>query len=286
MEHFNRKFTKILELLSVRKICRLFIVFLWFSRSFSFEDEVRKLQETQALIIHVVSEDFLKQITTDHSSMIMEGCKISSWQILPHVRQQTKVDEEAKSKSNCLYLFSSGLFQEIDCGYGQIEMEGWSTCSFWYKLGFVLARRRQTLLLYNEYVVYNTGQIQLESILRVNFQHKYRWISSFIFLLSIEIFSKQKPNWIILHFFILFLLFLIYHSYSITFTINNLFPLRFILYVQVKEMISLAKTFRPIENWMWWVEACFCLLVDFISSLLFGFGLGVLMFDRISSILF
>jgi hypothetical protein len=29
----------------------------------------------------------------------MEKCKISSWGILPHIRQQPKADEEAKIKS-------------------------------------------------------------------------------------------------------------------------------------------------------------------------------------------
>ena len=59
----------------------------------------KKLQETQSLNIHVVSEDFLKEITTDRPSVVMEKCKISTWGILPHVRQQTKVEAEAKMKS-------------------------------------------------------------------------------------------------------------------------------------------------------------------------------------------
>lgn len=59
----------------------------------------KKLQETQSLNIHVVSEEFLKEITTDRPSVVMEKCKISTWGILPHVRQQTKVEAEAKMKS-------------------------------------------------------------------------------------------------------------------------------------------------------------------------------------------
>ena len=59
----------------------------------------KKLQEAQTLNIHIVSEEFLKEITTDRPSVIMEKCKISTWGILPHVRQQSKVDEEEKLKS-------------------------------------------------------------------------------------------------------------------------------------------------------------------------------------------
>ncbi|CAF4569950.1 unnamed protein product [Rotaria sp. Silwood2] len=32
---------------------------------------------------------------------------------------------------------------------------------------------RQTSLLYNEYIVYNTDQINIKYLLRVNFQYKY-----------------------------------------------------------------------------------------------------------------
>lgn len=59
----------------------------------------KKLQEAQALNIHVVSEEFLNEIKNDRPSIIMGKCKISTWGILPHIRQQTKVDEEAKIKS-------------------------------------------------------------------------------------------------------------------------------------------------------------------------------------------
>lgn len=52
--------------------------------------------------IHVVSEEFLKEIQTDRPSVIMEKCKISTWGILPHIRQQSKVEEEVKMKSGQL----------------------------------------------------------------------------------------------------------------------------------------------------------------------------------------
>ncbi|CAF2934152.1 unnamed protein product, partial [Rotaria sp. Silwood2] len=59
----------------------------------------KTLQEAQTLNIYVVSEDFLNEIQKGRPSIIMEKCKISSWGILPHIRQQTKTDEEAKIKS-------------------------------------------------------------------------------------------------------------------------------------------------------------------------------------------
>lgn len=59
----------------------------------------KKLQDAQAFNIHVVSEEFLNEIKNDRPSIIMEKCKISTWGILPHTRQQTKADEEAKKKS-------------------------------------------------------------------------------------------------------------------------------------------------------------------------------------------
>jgi len=59
----------------------------------------KKLQEAQTLNIHVVSEEFLNDIKTDRPSIIMEKCKISTWGILPHIRQQTKANEEAKINS-------------------------------------------------------------------------------------------------------------------------------------------------------------------------------------------
>ena len=92
-----------LELSSVLKVSHSFIFILSFNTRFLFEDEVqklsKKLQEAQTYNIHVVSEEFLKEITTDRPSVIMEKCKISTWGILPHVRQQSKVDEEEKKKS-------------------------------------------------------------------------------------------------------------------------------------------------------------------------------------------
>jgi hypothetical protein len=70
---------------------------------FVLKDEIqkmsKKLQEAQTLNIHVVSEEFLNEIKTDRPSIIMEKCKISTWGILPHIRQQTKADQEAKLKS-------------------------------------------------------------------------------------------------------------------------------------------------------------------------------------------
>ncbi|CAF3118370.1 unnamed protein product, partial [Rotaria sp. Silwood2] len=69
----------------------------------SSQDKIQKLsktlQEAQTLNIYVVSEDFLNEIQKGRPSIIMEKCKISSWGILPHIRQQTKTDEEAKIKS-------------------------------------------------------------------------------------------------------------------------------------------------------------------------------------------
>jgi poly [ADP-ribose] polymerase len=59
----------------------------------------KKLQEAQALNIHIVSEEFLNEIKNDRPTIIMEKCKISTWGILPHIRQQTKADQEAKMKS-------------------------------------------------------------------------------------------------------------------------------------------------------------------------------------------
>jgi hypothetical protein len=70
---------------------------------FILKDEIqkmsKKLQEAQTLNIHVVSEEFLNDIKTDRPSIIMEKCKISTWGTLPHIRQQTKADQEAKMKS-------------------------------------------------------------------------------------------------------------------------------------------------------------------------------------------
>ncbi|CAM4807466.1 unnamed protein product [Rotaria magnacalcarata] len=69
----------------------------------SSKDEIqkmgKKLQEAQMLNIHIVSEEFLNEIKKDRPSVVMEKCKISTWGILPHIRQQTKADEEAKMKS-------------------------------------------------------------------------------------------------------------------------------------------------------------------------------------------
>ncbi len=59
----------------------------------------KKLQEAQTLNIYIVSEEFLNEMKTDRPSIIMEKCKISTWGILPHIRQQTKANEEAKIKS-------------------------------------------------------------------------------------------------------------------------------------------------------------------------------------------
>lgn len=59
----------------------------------------KKLQDAQTSNIHIVSEEFLKEVSNDRPSIIMEKCKISSWGILPHIRQQTKANEEAKLKS-------------------------------------------------------------------------------------------------------------------------------------------------------------------------------------------
>ncbi|CAF1225824.1 unnamed protein product [Rotaria sp. Silwood1] len=69
----------------------------------SSKDEIqkksKKLQDAEKLNIHIVSEEFINEIKNDRPSIIMEKCKISTWGILPHVRKQTKVDEEAKIKS-------------------------------------------------------------------------------------------------------------------------------------------------------------------------------------------
>ncbi len=59
----------------------------------------KKVQDAQRLNIYIVSEEFLNDIKTDRPSIIMEKCKISTWGILPHIRQQTKADQEAKMKS-------------------------------------------------------------------------------------------------------------------------------------------------------------------------------------------
>jgi hypothetical protein len=59
----------------------------------------KKLQDAQGLNIHIVSEEFLTEIKNDRPTIIMEKCKISTWGILPHIRQQTKADHEAKMKS-------------------------------------------------------------------------------------------------------------------------------------------------------------------------------------------
>lgn len=69
----------------------------------SSQDEIqkmsKKLQDAQKLNIHIVSEEFLKDIQTDRPSIIMEKLKISSWGILPHIRKQNKAIEEEKIKS-------------------------------------------------------------------------------------------------------------------------------------------------------------------------------------------
>jgi hypothetical protein len=59
----------------------------------------KKVQEGETLNIHIVSEEFLNEIQNDRPSIIMEKCKISTWGILPHIRKQTKANEEQKMKS-------------------------------------------------------------------------------------------------------------------------------------------------------------------------------------------
>ncbi|CAF0764637.1 unnamed protein product [Rotaria sordida] len=63
------------------------------------EKKSKKLQDAEKLKIHIVSEEFLNEINNDRPSIIMEKCKISTWGILPHIRKQTKADEEVKMKS-------------------------------------------------------------------------------------------------------------------------------------------------------------------------------------------
>lgn len=59
----------------------------------------KKLQDAQSLNIHIVSEEFLNEIKNDRPTIVMEKCKISTWGILPHIRKQTKANEELKMKS-------------------------------------------------------------------------------------------------------------------------------------------------------------------------------------------
>ena len=91
----------LLELLLVLKVFRIFdfsFFYLIYLCRGSSKDE-QKLQEAQTLNIHVVSEEFLNDVKTDRPTVVMEKCKISTWGILPHIRQQKKVDDEAKVKS-------------------------------------------------------------------------------------------------------------------------------------------------------------------------------------------
>jgi hypothetical protein len=62
----------------------------------------KKLQDAQTLTIHVVSEDFLNEVEKDRPSVAMEKCQISSWGVLPHVRQQSQANDREKSKSGQL----------------------------------------------------------------------------------------------------------------------------------------------------------------------------------------
>lgn len=80
----------------------------------------KKLQDAQSLNIHIVSEEFLNEIKNDRPSIIMEKCKISTWGILPHIRQQTKVDEEFKMKSGKQSFTSTN--GKSDCNIFKIKL--------------------------------------------------------------------------------------------------------------------------------------------------------------------
>ena len=75
----------------------------------------KKLQDAQTFNIHVVPEDFLKEIQTDRPTIVMEKLKISSWGILPHIRKQNKTIEDEKIKSG-RSTFGS-LDGKSDCKY-------------------------------------------------------------------------------------------------------------------------------------------------------------------------
>ena len=75
----------------------------------------KKLQDAQTFNIHVVPEDFLKEIQTDRPTIVMEKLKISSWGILPHIRKQNKIIEDEKIKSG-RSTFGS-LDGKSDCKY-------------------------------------------------------------------------------------------------------------------------------------------------------------------------
>lgn len=79
----------------------------WILIKDEIQKKSKKLQDAETMNIHVVSEEFLKEILTDRPSIVMEKCKISTWGVLPHVRQQTKADEEAKLKSQRQSLTTS-----------------------------------------------------------------------------------------------------------------------------------------------------------------------------------
>ena len=105
----------------------------------------KKIQDAQASNIHVVSEEFLTEIEKDRPSVVIEKCKISTWGILPHVRQQTKAEEQEKVKSGRManneksngeilllpftrlhsFRFDS-IRKEIGSGQNPTEVERWS----------------------------------------------------------------------------------------------------------------------------------------------------------------
>ncbi|CAF3934676.1 unnamed protein product [Adineta steineri] len=61
----------------------------------------KKLDIAQNFNIHVVSEQFLKDILTDRPSIVMEKLKLSNWGILPHIRKhQTYSTRKIKRKSS------------------------------------------------------------------------------------------------------------------------------------------------------------------------------------------
>ena len=55
----------------------------------------KKLQEAQSLKIPVVSGDFLVEVEKDRPTVVWEKCRLSSWGVLPHLREQ-----EEKKKSD------------------------------------------------------------------------------------------------------------------------------------------------------------------------------------------
>lgn len=60
----------------------------------------KKLQDAQTANIHVVSEEFLSEVLKDRPTIVMEKLKISTWGILPHVRQQKQTEGKSVSSAS------------------------------------------------------------------------------------------------------------------------------------------------------------------------------------------